>query len=71
MKMIPGYTFNVKKSKMGFKLGEDYKIYTIGKLKEENDEKFKYCFYSKSGPLEIIFDSTEQAEAIITKMSGK
>ena len=75
MKMIQGHTFNVVKPRMEFKLGETYRIYHIAKLNKKIEDKdittFKYIFYSKGGNIEASFDSTEHAEAIISKMSGK
>jgi len=69
MKMIQGHTFTVTKPRMDFKSGETYRIYHIAKLDEGDETLFKYTFFSKSGSLEVEFDSTEHAEAIITKMS--
>jgi len=70
MKMIQGHTFKVSKSRMDFKLGETYRIYHIAKLNEGTETAFKYTFFSSSGSLEVKFDSTEQAEAVITKISA-
>lgn len=71
MKYIQGHTFTVKqKPKRNFKLGETYRIYHIGKVVEENETKLSYTFYSKSGPLQEVFTTSQEAELIIDKMSG-
>lgn len=68
MKYVPGYMFKVtQKPKLDFKVGESYRIYHIS----PSDDGVEYIFQSKGGPLKLTFESTEYAEAIITKMSGK
>ena len=67
MKLVPGYTFKVAKAKREFTLGESYMIYHICPA----DKGVEYIFQSKGGNLKMIFDSTEQAEAIISKTVGK
>ena len=68
MKLVPGYMFKVvQKPKMDFKLGEVYRIYHIAPMKDG----VEYIFQSKGGNVKAMFESTEHAEAIITKMVGK
>ena len=67
MKLVPGYVFKVSKTKMEFKLGETYRIYHISPI----EEGVEYIFQSKGGNIKQQFESTEQAEAVITKMAGK
>lgn len=67
MTIIPGVTFKVAKQRMDFVLGESYRVYHIAPV----DEGVEYIFQAKTGPLKVKFDSTEQAEAIINKMTGK
>ena len=66
MKYVPGYMFKIMKPKRDFKMGETYRIYHIAPMKEG----VEYIFQSSAGNLQIMFESTEEAEAIITKMSG-
>ena len=68
MTLVPGYTFKVEKTpKKDFKLGATYRIYHISPTKEG----VEYIFQSKEGNLKLAFESTEYAEAIIGKMTGK
>ena len=68
MKLVPGYSFTVStKPKMEFKLGNTYRIYHISPIKEG----VEYIFQSKGGNIKAQFESTEYAEAVINKMSGK
>lgn len=67
MKLVPGYMFKVEKPKGEFKQGETYRIYHISPLKEG----IEYIFQSKCGNVKRLFESTEHAEALINKISGK
>ena len=68
MKLVPGYMFKVsQKPKLEFKLGETYRIYHIAPSEAGVD----YIFQSKTGNIKLNFESTEHAEALIGKMSGK
>ena len=67
MKLVPGYTFKVTKPKREFKAGETYRIYHISPL----TEGVSYIFQCSAGNVKDTFDSTAQAEKIITKMGGK
>lgn len=67
MKLVPGFVFKVAKSRLEFKLGETYRIYHISPI----EEGVEYIFQSKGGNIKKQFDSTEHAEVLINKMSGK
>jgi hypothetical protein len=67
MKLVPGYMFKVARPRMEFKLGQTYRIYHIAPLKEG----VEYIFQSSGGNVKQTFDSTEHAEAVISKVSGK
>ena len=66
MKYVPGYVFKVVKQKLEFKAGETYRVYHISPIKEG----VEYIFQSNSGNIKQQFESTEYAEALISKMSG-
>jgi|GEM_PF-4622019 len=68
MTLVPGYTFTVKeRPKMEFILGHTYRIYHIAPL----SDGVEYIFQSNGGNVKVKFDSTEYAETLIKKMSGK
>ena len=67
MKLVPGYSFKVSRPRLEFKSGETYRIYHICPSKEG----VEYIFQSTGGHIKQNFDSTEHAEAVITKMVGK
>lgn len=68
MKLVPGYSFKViNKPRSSFKQGSTYRIYHIAPLKEG----VEYIFQCKEGNIKEQFESTEYAEAVINKMSGK
>jgi len=66
MKLVPGYMFKVSRQKLEFKVGETYRIYHISPI----EEGVEYIFQSNGGNIKQQFESTEQAEAIIGKMTG-
>ena len=67
MKLVPGYMFKVIKNRLEFKIGETYRIYHISPIKEG----IEYIFQSNCGNIKHEFESTDQAESIINKISGK
>ena len=67
MKYVPGYIFKVTKARDEFTVGDTYRIYHIAPI----NEGVEYIFQSSAGNVKRTFDSTEHAEAVITKLSGK
>jgi|TARA_R110000824_G_scaffold81550_1_gene204948 hypothetical protein len=67
MKFVPGYMFKVAKAKLDFKLGETYRVYHIC----PNEAGVEYIFQSSGGNIKRLFESTEHAETLITRMAGK
>lgn len=67
MKYVPGYMFKAKRDLRTFLKENTYRIYHISPLKDG----VEYIFQSKNGNVKEKFDSTDKAEAVIDKISGK